>query len=434
MMKMNGADAFERSLKEALETYEVPYNSADWAQLEQKLDGKSSSNWQASAGLYALFLGGAVAVMTTVWYFMSVDDGSGGASSGIAMVTSDDAEDPVRNYTMYSDTEKTELATAATDEPILEEIPEPAGTGATASIKPAPAEKIASAPVKTKAAERPGTGTATARTSGTDEPVANAKAITIKPSVTEGCPGTTVEFAVENMPGDGIHLWNFGDGSFSNKPSPTHTFSKAGTFEVMLSHSSLGGGNIHNKPAADRIIIHEAPEASFHFRKDEDENTVPSVRFENRSIGGNKYHWDFGDGSTTEIAHPNHVFKKKGTYQVTLTTTNAKGCLDRTDRTIVIDNDYNLLAPTTFSPDGNGFEDTFIPEALKTLGAKFHMSIFDSTTGAMLYETTDPERPWNGRINNKGEFCSPGEYVWLVEMKDGEILGGTYTGNVSLHR
>ncbi len=54
----------------------------------------------------------------------------------------------------------------------------------------------------------------------------------------------------------------------------------------MLSHSSPGGGNIHNKPAADRIMIHEAPEASFNLLKQEYDNTVPSVHFENRSMGG----------------------------------------------------------------------------------------------------------------------------------------------------
>ena len=98
----------------------------------------------------------------------------------------------------------------------------------------------------------------------------------------------------------------------------------------------------------------------------------------------------------------------------------------------MIDSDYDLMAPKTFSPDGNGVEDTFMPEALKTLGAGFTLSIFDSKTGVQLYETNDPKRPWNGRISNKGEFCSPGDYVWLVEMKDGDKLGGTYTGNVTL--
>ena len=430
---MKGADGFERSLKEALGSYEVPYNSADWAQLERRLDAGRVSTRHTSAGLIALLLGGSIAVSTTVWYLMNEDPNSG-ASNEIAMVN-DVNDDAGRN-----DTDGASFAAGSADT-IAEETTVTEGSALIENDAVAEVKPVRTA-AKERSADRTTTRKATAstelasteKTNVKEEASSGSKSIAIKPSVTEGCPGTTVEFKVENMPDEGIHLWNFGDGSFSNKPDPTHTFSKAGTFEVMLSHSSVGGGNILNKPASDRIVIHEAPEASFHFRKDEEENRVPSVQFENRSIGGNQYHWDFGDGSSTAIAHPNHVFKKKGTYQVTLTTTNAKGCIDRTDRTIVIDKDYNLLAPSTFSPDGNGFEDTFIPEALKTLGAGFHMSIFDPVTGAILYETTDPQRPWNGRINNKGELCSAGEYVWLVEMKDGELLGGTYTGNVSLLR
>jgi hypothetical protein len=37
-------------------------------------------------------------------------------------------------------------------------------------------------------------------------------------------------------------------------------------------------------------------------------------------------------------------------------------------------------------------------------------------------------------VGNKGSLCPAGEYVWMVEMKDGEKLGGTYTGKVNLLR
>src|SRR5690606_7989344 len=80
---MKGSDAFERSLREALESYEVPYNSADWAQLERQLDQeKKIGPWRSgTAGMYALMLGGALAVATTahLWY-ASQDLPTGGAT------------------------------------------------------------------------------------------------------------------------------------------------------------------------------------------------------------------------------------------------------------------------------------------------------------------------------------------------------------------
>jgi gliding motility-associated-like protein len=253
-------------------------------------------------------------------------------------------------------------------------------------------------------------------------------------SATEGCPGTAIDFSLENASEQGMHLWNFGDGSFSNKARPSHIFSKAGSYVVMLSHSPADGGSILHEPVSDMIVIHEAPQAGFTPLKQEHPNTVPSVHFENRSIGGKSYLWDFGDGQTSADVHPTHVFKKKGVYQVQLSVTNGKGCVDHSERTIRIDHDYDLKALKTFSPNSDGVEDTFIPEALKTLEAKFSMTIFDTKNGQVLYETNDPQRPWNGRVNNRGDVCAEGEYVWVVEMKDGEKLGGTYNGQIQLLR
>jgi PKD repeat protein len=437
--KMKGADAFERSLQEALDHYEVPYNSTDWAQLEKRLDGQKSYSWTSSAGLYALFLGGAIAVATVVYVMLAQEPGmpGNGSGNGLALVINDEDTSSGEESASMPVTEGTTEASIDSPAPEVEVEDNRIATtistskkasGTSSSMK---STNVRSASVVTAEMNAgPVMGTKEADDDGAK---AASKAIAIKSSITEGCPGTTIDFSADNLPEGGMHLWNFGDGNFSNKPAPTHTYSKAGTFEVMLSHSSMGGGSIRNKPASDRIVIHEAPDANFKFLKQEYDALVPYVHFENRSNGGSRYEWDFGDGSNSEIAHPDHVYKKKGTYQVMLTVTNGKGCIDRTERTIVIDNDYNLLAPTSFSPDGNGFEDTFIPEALKTLGARFHMTIY-SQSGDLIYETFDPLRPWNGKVGNKGDLCATGDYVWLVEMKDGDRLGGTYTGNVSLVR
>lgn len=423
-----GQDAFERSLKEALEPYEVPYNSADWAQLEKQLDERKGPGWQSSAALYALLLGGSLAVATTVQLLATTSIADG---AGHPQALAERREEPLH------------VAPSGTSS---------SSPGSLMHVKDSGLNGMVVLPDASAQRNRSSHGSAEALTTRTSATVKASNVnvapleatpthtspsgteIAIRPSVTEGCPGTTVEFAVENMPQTGMHLWNFGDGSFSNKPAPSHTFSKAGTYEVMLSHSSMGGGTIQNKPASDLIVIHEAPEAAFNHLKQEYDNTVPSVHFENRSQGSKSYLWDFGDGTTSTVAHPDHVFKKKGIYSVSLAVTNAKGCVDKSEHEVRIDSDYNLLATRTFSPNGDAVEDLFMPDALKTLGVKFHMSIFDTKTGQLVYETSDATRPWNGRVANRGDICTPGDYMWMVEMKDGEKLGGTYTGSVSLLR
>lgn len=417
---MKGYDPFERSVREALGPYEVPYNSADWAQLERRLDSGAGAGRTLSAGLIALLLAGVLVTSGVVWTL--VKEEKGGAT---VEATSPTPSEPTTTLDKaFAETLVTEPEAA----PDTQHTTGSAGTRASTSNHDA----------VHSTGQPSGPGSVNGGTPAADVaevvPAPSTREVAIRPSVTEGCPGTTVSFDAQNLPEGGIYLWNFGDGSFSNKPSPSHTFSKSGVFEVMLSHSSMGGGNISNKPASDRIVIHEVPEASFNFMKREYDNTVPSVHFENRSMGGQTYLWDFGDGTSSSTPHPDHVYKQKGAYHVTLTVVNAKGCTDRTERTVRIDEDYNLLATKAFSPNSDGVEDLFMPEALKTLGVKFHLTIHDPRTGQLVYETNDPLRPWNGRIGGRGELCAPGDYVWMVEMKDGDKMGGTYNGSVSLLR
>ena len=413
----NGSDTFERALKDSLESYEVPYNSADWAQLEKELN-KGTSKWKASAGLLALLLGGTLTMATVVYFAISQGHGTedplaaaalstnqtdpNGAGDESVTLTEESSTAPMVDGTNGAQNTATLGSTTVLDKP--------SAGSARPSVDPA-----TTAPVVPAAS-------------------VNTSDIAIRPSMLTGCPGASVEFTVDNLPSDGTFLWNFGDGSFSRDAKPKHTFSKAGRFEVMLSHSSVGGGTIHNKPVSDVIVIHEIPEASFNMLKQEYENSIPSVHFENRSIGSQSYAWDFGDGATSTVSHPSHVYKKAGTYTVSLMVTNGAGCTDRMEKTLRIEEDYNLLAAKTFSPNADGMEDTFVPEALKTLGVKFHMTVHKGETGQLVFETSDAQRPWNGRIGGRGENCAPGDYIWMVEMKDGDKLGGTYNGTVSLLR
>ena len=415
---MNAHDAFERAVKGTLEPFEVPYNSADWAQLEGRLNRGERTPPRKSWGLMALLLGGGAAAGAAVLLMTQRPDGVADAAGdglrggGTRVVEERPAE------------QRSQAAAIAAPNVADEAVPVERSTKK-AEVASQATVKLASTnggPMKPSDKGDPAVVTAAADAAG------------IRSSVSEGCPGTSIDFAAENLPSEGIFLWNFGDGSFSNKARPSHVFSKAGTFEVMLSHSSAGGTVVKNKPAADRIVIHELPNASFIHVKQEYGNTVPSVHFENRSQGGVAYHWDFGDGSTSEVAHPDHIYKKAGEHAVTLTVTNAQGCKDRMEQTVHIANDYALLAPTTFSPNGDGVGDLFLPEALRTLGVRFKLSVHDPRSGQLVYETSDASRPWNGRVGNKGEPCAPGEYVWVVEMKDGEKLGGTYNGTVDLLR
>jgi gliding motility-associated-like protein len=420
----NAPDAFERALRESLDSYEVPYNSADWSQMERELDKVTGVKRGTSAAMLALLMSGGLALATTA-YLLVMQPGS-------------DGSEPLTGTESAAAIGVSETETLRTD--AVEPVMQPSASSGSAGMSPIEVQasvnpQAAGGKPSSKAADRsanaaPVTSSAVIATSSSLE-------VGIKPSVTETCPGNEVVFAVENAPDPsevkGL-LWNFGDGSFSVERMPTHIFTKPGRYEVTLSYSTSKGSLIQ-KPVSDPIIIHEVPKASFvNLAMGGAPEKVPYMHFEPKSPGAVSYLWDFGDGQTSKDRVATHVYKKKGTYSVNLIVENAIGCSDRAERTIKIDDDYNLLAPTAFSPNGDGVDDSFMPDALTMLNLRFHMRIHDPENGQLLFETNDPKRSWNGRIGGRGEACPVGNYLWVVEMKDGEKVGGTYNGTVSLVR
>jgi len=129
------------------------------------------------------------------------------------------------------------------------------------------------------------------------------------------------------------YLWNFGDGGFSRDPAPTHEF-RPGTYTVTLDVSDCTGdyaarvtklryitvtpfsGTSEPQPEADFIGAPLTVEAG------------ETVNFLNSSQNATSYLWDFGDGTSSTVQKPNHVYNEPGTYTVSLTALNATGGSD----------------------------------------------------------------------------------------------------------
>ncbi len=439
-MQMNKLDRFEQRMKDALDGFEVPYNSADWAQLERAMAGTASrSRWSKGGLLALLFAGGLVTGGGAIWWLSTTDEPvaatQGGAANGPALTVPAAGASVTPPEAPASPAVTAALTAPASATSTSADPAAPAPAGSTSAAKVGTGTAMTGTVTRPIASPAPGpernssAGVVEAR----PEPAADDMAF--RASAAEGCPGTAIQFAANGMPENAIYLWNFGDGSFSNQPRPDHTFTKSGKFEVMLSVTNSGGGSIQNKASSDLIVIHEAPEAAFEERSVAHAGHIPSMHFENRSIGGTSYHWEFGDGSNSSVAHPDHIFLKKGVYNVRLTVTNEKGCVDTREREVRVDRDYNLDAPGSFSPNADGNDDLFMPEALRTLGARFNLVIHHAASGRKVYETSDATRPWTGRMDNRGEVCEAGEYVWMATIHEGAHLGNVvFNGKVSLVR
>ena len=114
-------------------------------------------------------------------------------------------------------------------------------------------------------------------------------------------------------------LWDFGDNLTSTRENPVHTYTAPGTYTVRLTATGPGGTAFMEKAGYITVVASEAPEADFY--------GVPRggaapllVRFFPVVSGGAvaTYEWDFGDGTTSAAAYPEHAYEQAGAFTVTL--------------------------------------------------------------------------------------------------------------------
>ena len=121
------------------------------------------------------------------------------------------------------------------------------------------------------------------------------------------------------------YAWNFGDGATSTEQNPVHTYVTAGTFTVSLTVTNDGG--INTKSLTGYITVSAVPPVA-DFSGEPVSGFAPlMVTFTDASTGTAplSWAWDFGDGTGDTVQSPVHTYVNAGTFNVSLTVTNAGG-------------------------------------------------------------------------------------------------------------
>jgi gliding motility-associated-like protein len=135
----------------------------------------------------------------------------------------------------------------------------------------------------------------------------------------------TVNFS-NTTPGTTQWLWEFGDGSTSTLQNPSHTYSVEGEFTVKLTITLSSGCS--GSLTLDKYIIVKKPVAQisglpgggcfpYMFTPVATILTADTVL---------SWLWNFGDGTTSTLKNPSHLYSNQGQYDVSLTITTSSGC------------------------------------------------------------------------------------------------------------
>ena len=173
-----------------------------------------------------------------------------------------------------------------------------------------------------------------------------------KPSgETNGKTGVTYTYSTYSTDPDGDRIkycFDWGDGSSSwtgyyNSGATayaSHSWSNAGTYYVKVkARDENGAESSWSSSLAVSIVVNSPPTASFTYTPT-NPSTEDTIYFHDESSDsdGNivSWHWDFGDGSTSNQQNPSHQYSEAGTYSVTLTVTDNDGAKDSVTKNIEV--------------------------------------------------------------------------------------------------
>ena len=139
------------------------------------------------------------------------------------------------------------------------------------------------------------------------------------------CPMDSILFTDTSVGADLSYNWDFGDGNFSNESNPFHQFLNPGVYNVCLTITDFAGCEGSHCQTINIV----SPTAAFTIDTAYANCPPLVVTFENQSINGIFYEWDFGDNSgISDLENPQHVYTVPGIYDVQLIVTINENCTD----------------------------------------------------------------------------------------------------------
>ena len=122
------------------------------------------------------------------------------------------------------------------------------------------------------------------------------------------------------------YLWNFGDGNTSTQSNPTHIYDSNGVYTLTLIVTNTDG--CKDTAILKRgVIASKKPVVNFDASPRKTCASIPVVFTDLTTGGATKWLWKFGDGITSPLQNPTHLYPDTGTFKVQLIVWN-NGCTD----------------------------------------------------------------------------------------------------------
>ncbi len=248
------------------------------------------------------------------------------------------------------------------------------------------------------------------------------------PLVTEGCEPLDVPAMNLSTGDENTYEWTYSDNGSSQQIDASHLFEHAGTYSITL-QATTQHGCVDEITYPNIITVFPTPVANFTPFPAVTTIWEPYIRFENYTIHGDIYSWDFGDNTYSEIFRPAHEYTDTGTFEVVLFVNTWHGCVDTIRGLVRVDYGYTFYVPNSFTPNNDGVNDFF--QGYGTSVVDYEMKIFDRW-GANIFTTESYEKPWDGTMGTSA--VQSDVYIYKIKVTDYSGKKHEYIGKVSVVR
>lgn len=235
------------------------------------------------------------------------------------------------------------------------------------------------------------------------------------------CNGETVELKAE---GAESYLWSTGATTdvVKVKPEVDTTFSVIGYFGECGTKTSLHDLRVQYRPKADFEYLPEQP--------------IINTPIQFQYTGTNNvdtWNWTFKEQKNPEeyssFINPEYTVRSAGLLRAHLMVKNDFGCFDSITKYIPIEAGIKVFIASGFTPNGDGFNNIFIPHYENVSSTEF---VVFNRWGEIMFKTLSLTEGWDGSY--KGKPVPDGVYAFLVNATGFDDKLYTYKGTITVLR
>ncbi|HWY38061.1 MAG TPA: gliding motility-associated C-terminal domain-containing protein, partial [Bacteroidia bacterium] len=214
--------------------------------------------------------------------------------------------------------------------------------------------------------------------------------------------------------------WDFGGLGNSTQQNPSQTYPNSPT--TIFYNVTLVVMTNHNCKDTAHQTFNLTPlaHAGFYYSFSQGQSVGTSVSFVDTSKNAVNWTYTFGDTppGTSILQDPIYLYSSNGNYVVTQVVHDAYGCSDTARKVVKINNVTNeitQLIPNAISPNGDGKNDYWHLDFIKTFYPNALVEIFNRW-GEKVFSSVGYNTVWDGTFN--GHALPVASYYYIITLND----------------